>query len=153
WSAWKFWQKSNGGAVPGISGPFDLDFFNGTSAELMAMTGPPTANKPPVVANPIPNIVNSYGIAFYTFPANTFSDPDLGQTLTYTANNLPPGITFNGPSRTFGGTALPQGTYAITITATDNGSPPLAANCSFQLTVQTNLGPQFNLDAQIRWAW
>src|SRR5205823_4732347 len=67
--------------------------------------------------------------------ANTFIDPDVGQTLTYTARNLPLGITFDGPSHTFVGTAPSQGTYTMTIIATDNGAPPLSASCTFQLTV------------------
>jgi lysozyme len=38
WSQWRFWQYSSTGTVTGIgSGNVDLDQFNGTLAELMAM--------------------------------------------------------------------------------------------------------------------
>ncbi len=48
--------------------------------------GPPPANQPPVVANPIADQNATAGLPIsYAFPANTFSDPDAGTTLTYTA--------------------------------------------------------------------
>lgn len=34
WQAWRFWQHSSSGVVPGISGPVDLDAFAGTKVEL-----------------------------------------------------------------------------------------------------------------------
>lgn len=34
WSVWTIWQHSQSGTVPGISGHVDLDYFNGTSAQL-----------------------------------------------------------------------------------------------------------------------
>jgi lysozyme len=37
-TAWQFWQTSDMGAVPGISGVVDLDVFNGTLADLDAIT-------------------------------------------------------------------------------------------------------------------
>src|SRR6185436_19678461 len=58
---------------------------NGNTSEFSAQTVV-TANRPPVVVNPIPNQSASYGSMFsYVFPSNTFTDPDLGQTLTYAA--------------------------------------------------------------------
>ncbi len=39
WSGWDFWQHSDTGAINGISGAVDLDTFNGTSAQLGALTG------------------------------------------------------------------------------------------------------------------
>lgn len=38
WSKWTFWQHSASGKVNGISGNVDLDWFNGTPAELLALT-------------------------------------------------------------------------------------------------------------------
>jgi uncharacterized repeat protein (TIGR03803 family) len=94
------------------------------------------ANSAPIVLNPIPDQTNTYGAVFsYTFPTNTFGDSDPGQTLTYTASNLPPGITFIGLARTFSGTNTEVGTYPVTVTATDNGSPPLSTNTTFQFAV------------------
>jgi lysozyme len=36
WNDWTFWQHSSTGAVNGISGAVDLDYFNGTSQALSA---------------------------------------------------------------------------------------------------------------------
>jgi lysozyme len=38
WSDWTFWQTSGSGAVPGITGAVDMDKFNGSLAQLQAMT-------------------------------------------------------------------------------------------------------------------
>ncbi|MCB9959672.1 MAG: hypothetical protein H6843_13805 [Rhodospirillaceae bacterium] len=40
WDDWLFWQYSAGGTVPGISGPVDLDRFQGGAAALEAITRP-----------------------------------------------------------------------------------------------------------------
>jgi uncharacterized repeat protein (TIGR03803 family) len=138
WLNWTFWQYSSAGPVPGIVIPITvgLNRFNGSLTDLLAMAGPPGLNHAPVLVNPIPNLTNSYGSVFsYTVPTNTFSDPDAGQTLTYTASNLPPGISFDGPNRMFSGTNLVAGTYHVTVTATDNGQPSLSAVCTFQIIV------------------
>jgi lysozyme len=60
WSTWKFWQYSNKGTVPGISGAVDLDRFNGTLAQLTGggasppppppVQGPPTGKPAPATA-------------------------------------------------------------------------------------------------------
>jgi lysozyme len=39
WNTWAFWQYSESGTVPGISGGIDLDRFNGTADELRALAG------------------------------------------------------------------------------------------------------------------
>jgi lysozyme len=39
WTTWTFWQNSDTGSVNGISGAVDLDEFNGTLAQLGAITG------------------------------------------------------------------------------------------------------------------
>ena len=37
WTNWDFWQYTEHGKVPGIAaGAVDLDYFNGTEAELRA---------------------------------------------------------------------------------------------------------------------
>ena len=37
WSTWTFWQYSQSGQVPGVSGAVDLDVFNGSLAQLQAL--------------------------------------------------------------------------------------------------------------------
>jgi GH25 family lysozyme M1 (1,4-beta-N-acetylmuramidase) len=39
WNTWAFWQYSETGSVPGISGGIDMDRFNGTADELRALAG------------------------------------------------------------------------------------------------------------------
>ena len=39
WNTWAFWQYSESGSVPGISGGIDMDRFNGTLDELKALAG------------------------------------------------------------------------------------------------------------------
>ena len=47
WTDWQFWQHSDKGSVAGIGGAVDLNYFNGTLPELMALTVAPTAADPP----------------------------------------------------------------------------------------------------------
>jgi lysozyme len=42
WSTWQFWQDGEAGSVPGVGGEVDTDFFNGTLADLNALTIPAT---------------------------------------------------------------------------------------------------------------
>ena len=117
---------------------YGTGFNGGTSiaGTVYSLLLPPPPNQTPVVANPVPDTNSTYGAVFsFTLPANTFSDPDFGQTLAYTASNLPPGLIFDGPSRTFSGTNTSVGTYPVTVTATDNGSPPLSTNDTFNIIV------------------
>ena len=68
------------------------------------------ANTAPTVANAIPDQAATAGTAFsYAFPANTFSDADTGDTLSYTATKtddtaLPTWLAFAASTRTFSGT-------------------------------------------------
>ncbi|MEH2416489.1 putative Ig domain-containing protein [Nostoc sp.] len=84
-------------------------------------------NDAPVVANEIPNQQVTEGSLFsFTVPANSFSDPDVGDTLTYTATlfddtPLPKGLKFDAATRTFSG--IPDngdvGSLNIKVTAKD----------------------------------
>jgi lysozyme len=40
WSTWSFWQYTDTGRCPGISGNVDLDYFNGSMSQLLALTLP-----------------------------------------------------------------------------------------------------------------
>ena len=91
-------------------------------------------NTAPVVATPIPDQAGVYGTAFsYAFPANTFTDIDAGDALTYTVGTLPAGITFNATTRTFSGTPTAPSSTSVTVTATDNLG--LAVSNAFVLTI------------------
>ena len=108
---------------------------NGNTSEFSALANA-TANHAPVVLNPIPDQPATYGSAFsYAFPANTFSDPDASDTLSYAASGLPPGIIFGSASRTFSGAPAAAGTFSISLIATDDGTPPISTNDVFNIVV------------------
>ena len=96
---------------------------------------------PPTVATAIPDQSATAGTAFsYVFPANTFSDADTSDTLTYTATKaddtaLPTWLSFAASTRTFSGTpqAADAGTVAVKVTASDgNGG---SVSDAFDITV------------------
>ena len=39
WSSWTFWQHSQSGQVPGVTGPVDMDRFAGNEKDLEDLTG------------------------------------------------------------------------------------------------------------------
>ena len=85
------------------------------------------ANSAPTVASAIANQAAVEGRAFsFTFAANTFSDANSGDTLSYTATQddgteLPSWLTFTASTRTFSGTprAADVGTVTVKVTASD----------------------------------
>ena len=96
---------------------------------------------PPTVATAIPDQSATAGTAFsYVFPANTFSDADTSDTLSYTATKaddtaLPTWLSFAAGTRTFSGTpqAADAGTVAVKVTASDgNGG---SVSDAFDITV------------------
>ena len=105
-------------------------------------------NDPPVLTNPISNRIATEGINYsFTFNSNTFTDPDLGDILTYTAtqsngSELPSWLSFNSATRSFFG--LPDnsdvGMITITITAIDSSGQSITD--TFELNViNTNSTP------------
>jgi VCBS repeat-containing protein len=94
------------------------------------------ANDTPTVANGIPNQTTAEDSApNFQFANNTFSDVDVGDSLTYTAqlNNggaLPAWLNFDSATRTFSGTPLHgnEGLYTIEITATDSQGQSATTN-------------------------
>ena len=105
-------------------------------------------NDTPTLANAIPNQNASEDAAFnFQFAANTFADPDVGDTLTYTAQlagggALPVWLNFNAATRTFSGTPAngDAGTLSIQVTADDGNGGSIAD--SFDIVVaNTNDAP------------
>jgi GH25 family lysozyme M1 (1,4-beta-N-acetylmuramidase) len=47
WTNWAVWQYSDDGAVSGITGAVDLDEFNGSTSDLLAMANEPSLNVSP----------------------------------------------------------------------------------------------------------
>ncbi|MEJ1241371.1 putative Ig domain-containing protein [Chryseolinea sp. T2] len=105
--------------------------FTGGAANLSGVevwrVGAPTGNQQPVVANPIADQNTNAGTLFnFAFPTNTFTDPDIGSVLSYSASlspsgSLPSWLSFTPGTRTFSGTpaAADAGTLQIQVTASD----------------------------------
>ena len=90
----------------------------------------------PVVDSPVPDLTATVGVAFsYQIPADTFSDPDSGDTLTYSAPNLPSWLSFDAGTRTFSGTPVSAGTSTVTVRATDDSSESWTTDDMFDIVV------------------
>jgi hypothetical protein len=102
-----------------------------------------TPQNPPTVANPVLDQNATEDALFtYTVPANTFTDVDNADTLTYTTGARPNWLGFDATTRTFTGTPTNAdvGTLTITVTATDGDGG--TASDTFTLTVtNTNDAP------------
>ncbi|MEO9965416.1 MAG: putative Ig domain-containing protein [Reichenbachiella sp.] len=121
----------NGGSV---TDEFDLEIVN--------------TNDPPVVIQEIQQQFASATEAFnFQFSQSTFSDPDLGDQLSYDIQqigdaNLLGWITFDAVTRTFSGTpSLAQvGTISIQLTANDGNGGMISQ--TFDIEVNMNNSPQ-----------
>ena len=90
---------------------------------------PGGANQSPVLDEAIADQSANEDAAFsFAVPADAFSDPDAGDTLTYTASlqggaALPAWLSFDPETRTFSGTPLQAdvGAIDVKVTATDGG--------------------------------
>ena len=86
------------------------------------------ANRAPTLAVALADQAAGQGIAFaYTVPSNSFTDPDAGDTLTYSAtladgSVLPSWLTFNAATRAFSGTPSTLSTTSIKVIAKDSGN-------------------------------
>ncbi|WP_231848995.1 putative Ig domain-containing protein [Paramagnetospirillum magneticum] len=79
--------------------------------------------------------------AAYTFaiPNGTFTDPDAGDTLSYSASGLPTGLTINATTGAISGNPSAAGTASVTITATD--SHGATATKTGSITIQAAPAP------------
>ena len=106
WSNWEFWQHSQSGSISGVTGSVDLDWFNGSLADLMAFLQVPfvpsitptqtaTSPQPPTTGaqtytvkpgDTIDKIAAQFGVSPSALEqANDIQNPNLievGQTLT-----------------------------------------------------------------------
>jgi hypothetical protein len=93
-------------------------------------------NDAPVITNPISNQQATENSAFtFQLAANTFNDPDIGDSLTYNAQlagggPLPAWLSFDSATRTFSGTPATAdvSTLTIDVIATDNYGQSITAN-------------------------
>ncbi|MEH2111086.1 putative Ig domain-containing protein [Nostoc sp.] len=106
-------------------------------------------NDVPEVANAITAQQATEDTVFnFTIPANTFTDVDAGDILTYTAtlendDSLPSWLSFNANTKTFSGTPLNENVGSLNIKVTAKDIAQAQASNIFTLTVaNTNDAPE-----------
>ena len=117
-----------------------LQFADGSRASLFQL-----ANTAPVAAVTLQNQAALEDVAFsFTIPANTFTDVDAGDSLTYTASlsnaaASPSWLSFDAATRTFSGasTAISAGLWNVRVTATDTSGA--SASDDFVLDIAHHL--------------
>ena len=123
-----------------VLGPNATGTTDWTDADGLAP--PPVVGGTPVVNNPGNQTVNEGSLLAYTVTA---TDPDAGQTLTFTLGaGAPTGaaITSGGAFTWTPSEAQGPGTYPVTYQATDNGTPPLTGGATNTITVnEVNQAP------------
>jgi hypothetical protein len=132
----------------------DDDGATDTDTATVTVNEPAPSNRPPVVNRPIPDRNAPANRRFhFALAPDTFVDPDVGQTLTYTAtqsdgSSLPGWLTFDRSARVFRGRPLIRhvGSYAIRVTATDSGSPAMSAYADFTIVVTAPAFSRQNAD-------
>ena len=119
------------------------DNKGGIVSTTFMVTVSPAANRPPVVANAIPNQTLIAGGAAFTRDLNVtpavFNDPD-GDALTYSANSNATNVATANISGSML-TVTPVGTGTATISITANDGRGGSVSTSFGVTVRSNLPP------------
>jgi len=128
WSnrGWTFWQYSDCGSVPGVSGCVDLDRYNGTDLTPMTFGADFAVAPAPLAASVPQGGSTAYGITisrlFFTTPIDvSVSDLPPGVSATLSAAHVTDSSTTLTLSTTLAGTPTPVGTYPLTITAIGGG--------------------------------
>ncbi|CCK80813.1 putative calcium-binding hemolysin protein [Desulfobacula toluolica Tol2] len=120
-----------------------VEFSNGAvwdQAMIQTMVG--GDNQAPVLSSPLPDQTTALDDIFtFQIPDTTFTDPDKGDVLSYSAtlsdgSKLPFWLNFDSEKRIFSGTPSAEETISVTVTATDqkglNVSDTFDLNVEFQ---------------------
>ncbi|WP_455771716.1 putative Ig domain-containing protein [Streptomyces lavendulae] len=113
-------------AKAGYDGPTGLGTPNGTAA----FTGGSTGGNTVTVTNPGSQSTTVNTASSLQIQA---TDSASGQTLTYSATGLPPGLSINTSTGLISGTPTTAGSYNVTVTAKDTTNA--AGSASFTWTV------------------
>ena len=107
-----------------------------TIQEALASNSPAPVNRAPLLTAPA---AQSGVVGQQVSLQLVGSDPDAGQTLSWSASGLPAGLSINASSGLISGTigsgATAGSPFTVTVTLTDNGSPLLATSKSFTWTI------------------
>lgn len=105
WTSWEYWQFSSSATVPGIAVATDVSYFSAASPDVA-----------------VPGLAST-GAGKTASLAVHALDAAAGQSLTWSASGLPPGLAIDASTGQITGTlpATPA-TYPVTVTATDAAS-------------------------------
>lgn len=108
-----------------------------TNTPTLCTAGTPPTNQAPVL-DAVPNSQATLNQVMTAIALNARNE--AGQQLKFTASGLPAGVRVVDSSATdsvatLEGTPTASGKFNVTVTATDNGTPPLSGNTRFVLTV------------------
>ena len=151
-------------SVPTANQSFGRDPDDFPGGLKLFSTPTPAAANPSAIANRAPVLAAIGSQRAYVGQALSFlvtaTDPDAGQTLTYTlAGTVPAGATLTGSPAQFSWTpaANQLGTTNVLIRVTDNGVPPLSDEQTVSINVQsvfaTTLGASVGKDGTVTLAW
>ena len=116
-----------------VDGSGNLYIADTANLRIRKVEGQPTlVYQPPALTVPGAQIVNEGQALSFTVSA---TDPDAGQTVTIMATGLPSGATLSNGTFSWTPTYNQSGSYTVTFTATDNGTPPLSVQRTVQITV------------------
>ncbi|MGS4946639.1 malectin domain-containing carbohydrate-binding protein [Meridianimarinicoccus sp. RP-17] len=110
--------------------------------DYVQFTAPPSENRPPELVEETPDQTVQVGTPFaLSLSEGLFADPDLsfGDTLTLSAEGLPDGVFFDPATGAFSGTPVTEGTFTVTVTATDSAGA--TATDSFDIVVDSGPVP------------
>ena len=124
---------------------YEIEDADGATAVATVSINVGGLNDAPV-STPLPAQTNIDGDNINIDVSSNFNDPD-GDLLTYTANNLPPGLSIDPNTGMITGTldssASQGGPYTVTVTADDGFGETVSESFEWQVT---NPGPQAGND-------
>jgi GH25 family lysozyme M1 (1,4-beta-N-acetylmuramidase) len=122
WSTWAVWQYSSTGSVPGITGAVDLDQAN---PGLLALLNPGLRKQ--TIGDPV-------GLA-----AQPVITPP-GQTVSFTATGLPPGLSIS-PAGQITGWLKTAGNYSVMLSATTGSGTSGSVSFGWNVAAAPDQGP------------